>query len=76
MKLHQGQVWQRAGEYLRIVDLQRLEVEYKSQLDLTSKDGTHHRTSKKEFCRLLKGAKLLPASEVPRPLPAGSGKSN
>ncbi len=65
MKLQQGQVWLRDGEYLRIVELQRLEVEYKSLLDLHSRDGTHHRLSKKEFCRLLKGASLLPPERIP-----------
>jgi hypothetical protein len=40
-----------------------LEVEYKSLLDLASPDGTHHQTSKKEFCRLLKAATLVPAGK-------------
>ena len=64
MKLQQGQVWKRGEEYLRIVRLERLEVEYKSLTDLASRDGTHHRTSKKEFCRLLKTATLLPAGNI------------
>jgi hypothetical protein len=59
MKLCQGQVWKQGREYLRIVRLERLEVEYKSMLILASKEGTLHVTSKKDFCRLLKGAKLL-----------------
>ena len=59
MKLCQGQVWKQGREYLRIVRLERLEVEYKSMLDLAGKQGTRHVTSKKDFCRLLKGAKLL-----------------
>ena len=63
LKLQQGQVWKANGEYLRIVCLNRLEVEYKSLLDLASPDGTHHRATKKQFCRLLKGATLLPASK-------------
>jgi hypothetical protein len=59
LKLKQGQVWQRGEEYIRIVRLERLEVEYKSLMKLHSKDGTHHHTSKKEFCRLIKKATLL-----------------
>ena len=62
LKLQQGQVWRAGGEYLRIVRLERLEVEYKSLLDITSPNGTHHTTRKKEFCRLLKNATLLPGS--------------
>jgi hypothetical protein len=64
MKLQQGQVWKRGGEYLRIVRVARLEVEYKSTIGLNTKAGTHHQTSKKEFCRLLKEATLLPPVET------------
>ena len=59
MKLCQGQVWKQGKEFIRIVRLERLEVEYKSQLSLVNKTGTLQVTSKKDFCRLLKGAKLL-----------------
>ena len=59
MKLCQGQVWKQGKEFIRIVRLERLEVEYKSQLSLVNKTGTLNVTSKKDFCRLLKGAKLL-----------------
>ena len=68
MKLQQGQVWKQGGEFLRIVRLERFEVEYKSLLCATSRTGTHHHTSKKEFCRLLKKALLLPPRTTP---PAG-----
>ena len=56
MILQQGQVWKQGDKYLRIVRLERLQVEYKSLKDLPAKDGTHYRVTKKEFCRLLKGA--------------------
>ena len=59
MKLSQAQVWKKDGQYLRIVRLERLEVEYKSLPSLASKAGTKVVTSKKDFCRLLKGAHLL-----------------
>lgn len=61
MKLQQGQVWKAGDEYLRIVDLERLEVKYKAMKDLASREGTHHHVTKKQFCRLLKNATLLPA---------------
>ncbi len=74
MKLCQGQVWKKDGEFIRIVRLERLEVEYKSHATLASKIGTKHVTSKKDFCRLLKGAHLLaatkPASSQPEETPA------
>ena len=59
MKLCQGQVWKSGHEYIRIVKLERLAVAYKSLPNLGSKEGTLHQTSKKDFCRLLKQARLL-----------------
>ncbi len=69
LKLQQGQVWKAGEDYLRIVDLQRLEVKYKAMRDLIAGEGTHHHVTKKAFCRLLKGATLLkeapPTAEEP-----------
>jgi hypothetical protein len=59
MKLRQGQIWKQGQEYIRIVRLERLAVEYKSKTSLHTKEGTKHHTSKKDFCRLLKNARLL-----------------
>ncbi len=60
MKLCQGQIWKKEKAFIRIVRLERLEVEYKSLTRLAGKEGAKHLTSKKDFCRLLKGAQLLP----------------
>jgi hypothetical protein len=59
LKLQQGPVWKAGDEFLRIVDLQRLEVKYKATKDLSGDEGTHHHVTKKQFCRLIKGATLL-----------------
>ncbi len=59
MKLQQGQTWKCGDEFVRIVDLKRLEVGYKSFKSVASSEGQHHRATKKAFCRLLKGATLL-----------------
>ena len=67
MKLCQGQVWKQGAEYIRIVRLERLEVEYKSMTSLAGKGGTKIVTSKKDFCRLLKGAHQLQPSKDPVP---------
>lgn len=64
MKLQQNQVWQTADGYIRITRLERLEVEYKQIKDLRSREGTHHHVTKKEFCRLLKGAVLLKQADI------------
>ena len=60
MKLQQGQIWKCAGGYVRVVHLERLEVGYKSFKTLKSPEGIHQHTSKKDFCRMLKGATLVP----------------
>jgi hypothetical protein len=59
LKLEQNQTWKTGNVYVRIVELRRLEVKFKEVLDLSSRDGSHHTVSKKEFCRLLKGATLV-----------------
>jgi len=59
MHLEQGQVWKQGNEYLRIVKWERLAIEYKAMSDLESVEGSFHRVTKKEFCRLIKGAVLL-----------------
>ncbi len=81
MKLAQNQVWKQDDEYLRIVRLDRLEVRYKAITDLLAGQGQHHHVSKKEFCRLIKGATLLTQAEVREiwlrsGAPAGSLESN
>ncbi len=64
VKLAQNQVWQQGSGYLRIVHLERLEVQFKSMKNLLAGDGQHHHVSKKEFCRLIKGAQLLTNMQV------------
>ena len=64
MKLAQNQVYRKGDEYIRIVELDRREVQYKAVTNLLTREGTHHRVSKKEFCRLIKGATLLRQEEV------------
>jgi len=64
MKLQQGQIWKCGGQFVRIVHLERLEVGYKSATNPRFTDGEHQHTSKKDFCRLLKGATLLEAKSA------------
>ncbi len=63
MKLQQNQVWRLRDQYIRIVNLERLAVDYKTLADLANRTGTHRRITKKEFCRMLKGAVLLTPEE-------------
>ncbi|MEI8292558.1 MAG: hypothetical protein WCG66_01065 [bacterium] len=64
MKLQQNQIWHKGGEYYRIVQLDRLEVQFKTLRDPLSGRGPHERVTKKEFCRLLKGALLIEGRSV------------
>ena len=63
LKLQQGQVWKHGNEFIRIVQLSRLEVAYKIVTNLKTGAGEHRFTSKKDFCRLLKECTLLPAKQ-------------
>lgn len=56
MKLHQNQLWQHGADLYRIVQIERLSVDYKKLDPSDPESGTHHQVTKKEFCRLLKGA--------------------
>lgn len=60
MKLQQGQLWKKDDDYLRIIHWERLAIEYKLMHGSPDRKGSMHRVSKKEFCRLLKGAELVP----------------
>lgn len=59
MKLEQGQIWQQGDDFLRIVKWARTEITYKAMQDPLAKAGELHTVTKKEFCRLVKGAQLL-----------------
>lgn len=59
MKLEQGQVWVKGSMHYRIVQLERKAVEYKEMVDEVSVHGMHRYTTKKDFCRLIKGAALM-----------------
>ncbi|PXA04664.1 hypothetical protein DDZ13_05690 [Coraliomargarita sinensis] len=67
MKLEQGQIWKTNPEthshngkplYLRIVQLERLSVDYKEMHDPKTGNGQHKHATKKQFCRMIKGAEL------------------
>ena len=65
MKLEQGQIWKQGEVYYRIVEWARMHIKYKLMKDPATKEGTFHQLSKKEFCRLLKGAVLIPPTQSP-----------
>ena len=62
MRLFQGQIWQAAGEFIRVVKVERLSVSYKIAADAVVTARQHQTVTKKDFCRLLKTKKAVLAS--------------
>jgi hypothetical protein len=66
MKLQQNQLWQKGEDYYRIVHRDRLSVVYKTfKNPAAARAVAPKNASKKEFCRLIKGAVLL--EHTPQP---------
>lgn len=63
MKLNQNQLWRQGDALYRIVNLERLSVGYKKVDESHAEGGSHHVVTKKEFCRLIKGAQEVPATK-------------
>ena len=57
--LAQNQLWKLGDRYLRIVTWKRLSIDYKESDNPEGTGGTLHSVTKKEFCRLIKGAELV-----------------
>lgn len=57
--LAQNQLWKQGDSYLRIVIWERLAIRYKETESPDAAEGTIHDVSKKEFCKLIKGAELV-----------------
>ena len=64
MKLKQGQIWQKGNNFYRITEWSRMIIQYKHTTKPGHKEGEVVEVSKKEFCRLIKGAKLVDASDT------------
>ncbi len=58
MKLKQGQVWKKDDKYYRITEWARMTIRYKLSFTLHAPEEPVVKVSKKEFCRLIKGAEL------------------
>jgi len=69
MRLQQNQVWQQGDQFIRVVRLERKAVQYKTTKDSATVAGPHQYATKKDFCRLLKGATLLPPAPRIGPVP-------
>jgi hypothetical protein len=59
VRLFQDQIYQKGVNFIRIVRLDRYQVEYKATVDSPKAEGPVVVAAKKEFCRLLKGMSLV-----------------
>jgi hypothetical protein len=59
IQLKQNQLWKQGDRYIRIVIWERLAIQYKETDSPDAAEGTVHDVSKKEFCKLIKGAELI-----------------
>jgi hypothetical protein len=59
MRLFQDQVYQKGDQFIRIVRLDRYQVEYKKTTGSVKAEGAEEVLLKKPFCRLLKGMTLV-----------------
>jgi hypothetical protein len=59
MRLFQDQVYQKGDQFIKIVRLDRYEVEFKTTTGGTKGEGEMTVLAKKPFCRLLKGMTLV-----------------
>ncbi|WP_411827200.1 hypothetical protein [Luteolibacter sp. AS25] len=59
--LKQNQLWKKDDKYYRIVVWERLGIRYKEMDTPDAEEGEIHDLTKKDFCRLIKGAELIEA---------------
>ena len=59
MRLFQDQVYQKGDRFIRIVRLDRYEVEFKTVQGGPKGEGERAVLPKKEFCRLIRGMNLV-----------------
>lgn len=67
MRIYQDEIYRKGETFIRILRLDRYEVEYKTTNGDPKADGPVAVATKKEFCRLLKGMTLVPPVKKPVP---------
>jgi hypothetical protein len=60
MRIYQDEIYRKGEKYIRMVRLDRYEVEFKTMHGDPKGDGPVAVATKKEFCRMLKGMELVP----------------
>ena len=65
MRIYQDEIYRKGEKFIRIVRLDRYEVEFKTMNGDPKGEGPTAVATKKEFCRLLKGMRLMPPVKKP-----------
>lgn len=65
MRIYQDEIYRKGETFIRILRLDRYEVEFKTTHGDPKGEGTMAVATKKEFCRLLKGMTLVPPVKKP-----------
>ncbi|MDB4419234.1 hypothetical protein N9291_01380 [bacterium] len=68
MTLAEGQIWKKGEEFYLIAAWERLAIEYQLLDGVEGLEGENQRVTKKEFCKLIKGAEMVKLRE-PEPEP-------
>lgn len=67
MRLYQDDIFQKGEKYIRIVRIDRYEVEFKTTTAGPKGDGETAVLPKKEFCRLIRGMELVASVKMDAP---------
>lgn len=63
MTLAEGQIWKKGEKFYLIAVWERLAIEYQLLDDVDATGATTQRVTKKEFCKLIKGAEMVKQRE-------------
>ena len=69
LQLAQNQLWKQGDRFFRIVVWHRMSIRYKDMDSAEATEGEIHDVTKKEFCRLIKGAELVDEHVDEQPAP-------
>ena len=65
MRIFQDQLYQKGEQFVRLMRVERHEVEFKTTQGDPKGDGETQILPKKDFCRLIRGMNLVIPAEIP-----------
>ena len=67
MRIYQNETYRKGGKFIRILRVERHEVEFRATDGDPEAKTEPEVLSKKEFCRLIRGMDLVPPVAKPKP---------